>query len=91
MMKRPKRKITRKAKPITPRAATIANRAAQWKAFRELQTQADRAWKKIHADVRRRAPQNIILRDQKHLLLLLGECNYMARECMRLNDRQKRR
>jgi hypothetical protein len=38
--------------------------------------------------VRRKAPPQIILEDRDNLLLLLGECNYMARECVRISNRR---
>jgi hypothetical protein len=90
-----KRKVTRKKvrKTLkTPKAAkTVAfNRQAQWKAYRELQMRADKAWEKFRADVRKNAKSDILIRDHNHLLLLLGECNYMARECMRIANKGKK-
>lgn len=67
------------------------NKQAQWKAFHTLQTQADKAWKKFRTDVRKNAKSDVIIRDQKELLLLLGECNYMAKECMRMSNRGKKK
>src|ERR1700722_11195694 len=60
------------------------NRNCYWKTYRDLQTKANRAWEKFHDDVRRNADPSILLQDQNRLLLLLGECDYMARECMRI-------
>lgn len=67
------------------------NRKAQWNAYRELQMRADRAWDKFRTDVRKNARSDILIRDHNHLLLLLGECNYMARECMRIAAKGKRK
>ncbi len=90
MVKRVKRK-----KKVTSRktktSSTAFNRKAHWKAYRELQMRADKAWEKFRADVRKNAKSDILLRDHNHLLLLLGECNYMARECMRMASHGKKR
>ncbi len=71
--------------------AVSVNRNAQWKAYRELQMQADKAWKKFRDDVRRNAKADVLIRDNNHMLLLLGECNYMARECMRIASKGKKK
>ncbi len=67
------------------------NRAAQWKAYRELQMKADKAWEKFRDDVKKNARSDIIIKDNNYLRLLLGECNYMARECMRMATKGKAR
>ncbi len=67
------------------------NSSAQWKAYRELQMQADRAWEKFRDDVKKNAKSDVLIRDNNHLLLLLGECNYMARECMRCANKGKKK
>lgn len=64
------------------------NRGAHWSVYQDLQKKADRAWARLRADVRRKAPPQIILEDRDNLLLLLGECNYMARECVRISNRR---
>ncbi len=90
-----KRKVTRKKvrktlKTTKPAKTAAFNRQAQWKAYRELQMRADKAWEKFRADVRKNAKSDILIRDHNHLLLLLGECNYMARECMRIANKGKK-
>ncbi len=100
-----KRKVARKKTRLSARGKKTAakakrkkiavktvefNRKAQWKAYRELQMRADKAWDKFRADVRKNAKSDILIRDHNHLLLLLGECNYMARECMRIANRGKK-
>lgn len=86
---------TRKKKPAKRRAQTTTaarhNRQAYWKAYRELQEKADKAWEKFRTDVRKNARSDILIRDHNHLRLLLGECNYMARECMRIAAKGKKR
>lgn len=84
-----KRKVIRKRK-IAIKSMEF-NRKAQWNAYRELQMRADRAWDKFRTDVRKNARSDVLIRDHNHLLLLLGECNYMARECMRIAAKGKRR
>lgn len=90
------RKVVRK-KGKTPKAKISAaqereyNRKALWKAFRDLQARAEKAWEKFHDDVKRNAPSEVLIKDRNQLLLMLGECNYMARECMRISNQAKRR
>ena len=97
-----KRVIKRKAKKIAtkkpakrkakkaPQKAVATNRKAHWTAYRELQARVDKAWKKLRSDVHKKAGPQILIRDKNHLLLLLGECNYMARECMRFASKGKK-
>ncbi|MBX7067355.1 MAG: hypothetical protein K1X28_09000 [Parachlamydiales bacterium] len=87
MAKRRKKATSRTKKSKTQTAAK--NRAAQWKAYRQLQMQADKAWRKFRDDVRKNARAEVLINDNNHMLLLLGECNYMARECMRMASKGK--
>jgi hypothetical protein len=81
-----KKPARRKKRVSTATKKAIAiNKQAQWAAYRELQRQIYRTWNKLKADVERRADPNQIIRDQNQLLLLLGECDYMIRECGKLN------
>lgn len=52
------------------------------RAYRELEKRIDKTWKKLRNDVKTRS-RRAILKGRRDLLLLLGECNYMARECGR--------
>ena len=70
--------------------SVAANRKAHWTAYKELQSRVDKQWAKLRANVARKAKSQILVRDRNHLLLLLGECNYMARECMKLQKRRSR-
>lgn len=82
----------RKKKKVSEKGSTKRfNQNAQWKAYRQLQMQADRAWEKFRDDVKRNAKSEILIRDNNQLLLLLGECNYMARECMRFASKGKKK
>jgi len=88
-----KRKTTpTRRKKVTPRKASspredenakLANRNALWQAYRDLQKRADEAWAKFRNDVSNHANSEVLVQDNNQLLLLLGECDYMARECMR--------
>lgn len=84
-------KLRKKSIKESKAKAAAKNRAAQWKAYRQLQMQADKAWRKFRADVKKNARADVLINDNNHMLLLLGECNYMARECMRLASRGKRK
>jgi hypothetical protein len=84
------RKKRAPAKTSKRRKETATNQRAQWVAYKELQTQVDKAWKRLQANVKKKAKPQILVRDKNELLLLLGECNYMVRECMRLSSRKSR-
>ncbi len=88
------RKKTATKKTARKRAPTDkslqANKRAHWKAYRELQKQIDTAWKNLQADVKRKSSPDVLIQNKNHLLLLLGECNYMTRECMKLSAKAKK-
>ena len=95
MAKRAKRKTTKRTSKKSKKAAVTksvtVNRKAHWAAYKELQQRVNKQWSKLRANVARKAKPQVIVRDRNHLLLLLGECNYMARECMKLEKRRQRR
>jgi hypothetical protein len=91
MAKRKKRVQKRKVGKSAAAKSAAFNRKAQWKAYKQLQMRADKAWEKFRSDVKKNARSDILINDHRHLLLLLGECNYMARECMRMSGKGKRR
>jgi hypothetical protein len=76
----------RKMNLKTVDTVVVNNRKAHWSVYQDLQKKADRAWEKLRADVHRHAPPHILLEDRDNLLLLLGECNYMAGECVRISN-----
>jgi hypothetical protein len=84
-------KKRKKAKASKVASGADVNRAALWKAYKDLQVRADKAWDKFRGDIRRHAKSDILIQDHSHLLLLLGECNYMARECMRMASKNKKK
>ncbi len=67
---------------------TAANRKALWTTFRALQKRVDQALAKLRTHFKKGSTPNVIMRDKKELLLLLGECNYMARTCEKLKSSQ---
>ena len=86
----PKRKTVRKKRTgkvkgmDSPKLALAKNRKAHWDVYRELQRKADKAWAKLRSDVKRKADPEVLVADRNNLLLLLGECNYLVGECMRM-------
>jgi hypothetical protein len=86
----PRKKTVSKAKKPSKKSI-LANKAAHWEAYKELQKRVDNAWEKLQADVKRKASPSVLIRNKNQLLLLLGECNYMARECMRFSSKTKKR
>lgn len=86
------RKVAKKRTKMTPKKKAGAfNRNAYWKAFKALEARADKAWKKFQAGVKKKADPATMLRHRNELLLLLGECNYMAKECSRLAAKNKKK
>lgn len=89
--KRPAKKAAPRRKIIKKKIAesTISNQESQWKIYKNLQQRIDKAWEQLQEDVERNAPEHILLRNKNHLLLLLGECNYMARECVKSAENEE--
>ena len=76
---------------IRRRAKKIAfSMKAPMKAYRTLEGKIDKTWTKLRQDVKTRS-RKAIVKGRRDLLLLLGECNYMARECGRCLKGKKRR
>jgi hypothetical protein len=81
---------TRRTKRKSAKSEDILmNKRAHWEAYKHIQKRCDQAWNKLKADVKRKVAPEILIKDKNQLLLLLGECNYMARECMRFAKRKK--
>lgn len=76
-----KKKTTQKKK--IEKGTSNSNHASLWKAYKDLQAKIDDAWEKLQTDVKKKASAEVITAHKNQLLLLLGECNYMARECMK--------
>jgi len=86
-----KRKKTAKKTVSSSRKELESNHKAQWAAYKELQKRVDKAWDKLKSDVHKKARPQVLLQDKNHLMLLLGECNYMASECMRCEAKFKKK
>jgi hypothetical protein len=84
-----RRKTARKKTARSPKETVTNNWKAHWSVYKDLQKKAGKAWSKLRSDVKLKAAPHILLADRNNLLLLLGECNYLAEECMRI-DRKRR-
>ncbi len=62
----------------------------QWDAYQAIEGQIYAAWKNLQQDVARGAPHSVLLEDRNRLMLLLGECNYLAREWMSWTEYPKK-
>lgn len=92
MVKRRKATRRKPANKLAMRREEIKrNKKAQWMAYRELQQKVDQAWENLRANVKRKAAPETIIKYRNALALLLGECNYMTRECMSLEAHSKKR
>lgn len=89
--RKPIKKSTRSKSDGATSTSISKNRNAQWRAYRTLQDKADKAWVKLRSDVKEKASPEILVRDRDELLLLLGECNYMAGECLRIENMRKQK
>lgn len=78
-----KRRSPRRRKSKASAKGFSANWKAQWKAYKDMQKKVNTAWSKLQTHAKQKASPQTILRDRNNLLLLLGECNYLSRECMR--------
>ncbi len=89
--KKPKRRVAVKSRiPNFSENSAEFNHKALWETYKNLQTQADKAWEKFRKDMRNNATRDVLIKDHNHLLLLLGECDYMTRECMRCAAQTKK-
>jgi len=90
------KKITRlQPKPVTRRMQRVQPKenswpsleefhSKQWKIYQDLQKKIDHALEMLKQDMNSGASNEVILEHKNRLLLLLGECNYMTREYMKL-------
>ena len=87
------RSRTQRNKRVIPSAqrAVAVNQRAFFSAYKELEGQTIKAWHKLRNDIRRNVNRQILIQDRNRLLLLLGECNYMTRECQRASTKARRR
>lgn len=85
-----KRSVASK-KAKKPSNAVSTNRQAQWHAYKELEKQIEKAWIKLQTDVKKKASPAVLLKGKNHLMLLLGECNYMTQQYVRQVGGSKRK
>ena len=87
----PKRKkaVAKESQMSESKRIRTSNQIAQWVAYKELQDQVEEAWSHLQEAVRKRSSPKVLFRSRNELLLLLGECDYMARECMRIYGKPK--
>ena len=86
-----KRKPAKRKRKAVSKKSLLANKKSQWTAFRQLRKRVDAAWSKLQSNVKKKASPKVLTRAKNELLLLLGECNYMARETARLAKKAKRK
>lgn len=98
----PGKKLTRlQPKPATRRIQRVQPKenswpsteefqSKQWKIYQDLQKKVDHALEMLKHDMNSGASNEVILEHKNRLLLLLGECNYMTREYMKLHFENKK-
>ena len=62
-----------------------------WNTYHQLHRQVNQAWNQFQACVENQANPETIAKAKNYLMLLLGECNYMAQQCKQLAARSRRR
>ena len=67
----------------------LTNKKMHWNVYKTLQKEVNKAWMKFKNNVQKRASLEEISQSKNHLLLLLGECDYMAREYQRQSLRAR--
>jgi hypothetical protein len=82
-------KAKKKKASVSPaRKAILENKKALWKTYYELNERAEKLMEKIRKDVKNGSVEET-RRDANELLLLMGECSYMAEECKKMESRRK--
>lgn len=95
--KKAKKRPVKRKKPVarkkrkTVKTKAMSNNQSYWVAYRNLQKQVDKAWAKLKSDVKRNASPQAVYKAKNHLMLLLGECSYMAGECKRIAAKWSRK
>lgn len=56
-----------------------------------MEKKLDKTYTKLNKHLQQNARFEIIEKDNKDLLLLLGECNFIARECQRINNEEDKK
>ena len=84
-----KRKVSSKPKrkAASSKSASV-NKNLHWAAYKALEKKLGAAWDKLRTDVKRKAGPRVIAKSRNQLALLLGECNYMARQYMAISSKK---
>ena len=56
-----------------------------------MEKKLDKTYNKLNKHLKKNASFEIIEKDNRELLLLLGECNFIARECQRFKTEKNTR
>jgi hypothetical protein len=67
------------------------NYEAMWKTYNQLKNRADQAIKKLNNDIRKNVDNETLMKDRADIILLLGECDYMAREYQKLSGKKSKK
>lgn len=78
----------RKSVPSAEKKAIEANKQALWKTYHDLHNKAEALMAKIREDMKNGTIEQT-RQDANELLLIMGECNYMAQECKKMQSRRK--
>ena len=75
---------------VLPRKKSSPCSGPYVKMWMNMEKRLDKAFKKLKSDVSKSKNIKIIQKDKNDLLLLLGECNYLSRECAQLSGLEKK-
>jgi DNA-binding transcriptional MocR family regulator len=83
------------AKKAAPKKKTAAkklstNASTHLQAYKNLEKRLEDALEKLCCDVEKKN-KKAIAKDRSDLMLLLGECNYMERECAKCMEKKPKR
>lgn len=76
----PKKTVKKSTKP----AQTIG-----WDAYNVLHNKVEAAWNILAANVKKKARPEVLMQNRNDLLLLLGECHYMAKSYEQASSKKK--
>lgn len=71
----------RKQKKLEPELFSCKQINPYTKKYHEMEKKLQQTYQKLDKDFQKNAPISILTKDTQELMMLLGECNYIAREC----------
>jgi len=81
--KKPSQLSAKRRAELSSKAKKLASTIkSPLRVYREIEKKIDTSWKKLRNAIKT-GSRLAILKGRQELLLLLGECNYMTRECKR--------